>query len=63
MHEHGMTRYHDSESGLLVEIEKKEKFTVLLDADKSEDVKDAIDEVTPGEDDPIETKTMKRTRK
>lgn len=66
MHEHKVKRYHDSEAELLCEIVKdtKENVKVRLGAEtKPEDVKDAIDGVTPGEDEPISKKTMKRSSK
>jgi non-homologous end joining protein Ku len=66
MHESKLKRYHDSEAELLVEIvkESKESVKVRLGAEtKPEDVKDAIDGVTPGEDDPIAKRTMKSSKK
>jgi len=66
MHEHKLKRYFDSEAEILVEIERlaDEKLTVRCGPQtKGEKVKDAIDKVTPGEDDAIATKTMKRSKK
>jgi hypothetical protein len=62
MHEHKKKRYHDSEAELLVEIERSqtEKIKVRVGIEtKSADVEDAIDGVTPGEDDPIAERTLK----
>ena len=66
MHEHKLKRYFDSEAEVLVEIERQadEKLTVRCGPQtKGEKVKDAIDKITPGEDEPIATKTMKRSKK
>jgi hypothetical protein len=66
MHEHKLKRYFDSEAEILVEIERQadEKLTVRCGPQtNSEIVKSAIDKVTPGEDEPIATKTMKRSKK
>lgn len=62
MHEAHLKRYRDPETGFLAEITKetKEKVRVVMNPDKGEDVKDAIDGVTPGEDEPIAKRTMKK---
>jgi len=65
MHEHKLKRYFDSEAEILVEIEKQaeEKLTVRCGPQtKGEQVKDAIDAVTPGPDEPIAKRTMKKAK-
>ena len=66
MHEHRLKRYHDSEAEILVEIEKvaDEKLTVRCGPQTTgEKVKDAIDKVVPGPDEPIAKRTMKPVKK
>ena len=66
MHEHKLKRYFDSEAELLVEIEKvaDEKLTVRCGPQTTpEKVKDAIDKVVPGADEPIAKRTMKSSKK
>jgi hypothetical protein len=66
LHEHKLKRYFDSEAELLIEIEKvsDEKLTVRCGPQtKGEKVKDAIDKVVPGQDEPIAKRTMRRGKK